>query len=372
MDWVRRMEEIIDGDPKPRQDRSHLPPRPAAPKSAPKDQPEDGDALGDGEAQQLTASTKRPAGVDLRDPDKAKKSKMTEKAKGKKSKGHKVDEKRVSRQQYRDVMVRGHRRFFYSMMAQCATRGQGLLIELARNGRDGDFGYCRYRWTDSERRAFIKYSHVPAAVHDLPPNTPLVCIFYYCRHRETWYTGPKIAPKHYERLNLSDKDSIIFWDISGPDVITEPPTSVAQETDTNRRPILAIVPSEDVQPSLQQKASIESSIRKPGDDWEKHTPSISSMLNTGCFVTEYTMPRMPMDPGCDWSAIWTFLDNLTVCNQFEHPAGLSRNAYSYRHPLQAVNQRLAEYWDVWAQRNNEKDDDAEDDEVAEINTELER
>lgn len=328
--------------------------------------------LGDGEAQKLAASAKRLADADPENPDKAKKPKVTGKSKGKKSKDQKAaekqaDEKRATRKQYRDVMVRGHRRFFYSMMRQCATRGQGLLIELARNGRDGDFGYCRYRWTESERRAFIKYSHVPAAVHGLPHTTPLVCIFYYCRHRESWYTGPKIAPKHYERLNLSEKDSIIFWDISGPDVITEPPATTTQEIDTNRRPILAIVPSGDVQPSLQQKASIESSIRKPGDDWEKHTPSISGLLNTGHFVTEYTMPRIPLDPGCDWSAVWTFLDNLTVCSQYEHPAGLIRDAQSYRHTLQEVNQRLAEYWDVWAQRDNEKDDDAEDDEVAEIN-----
>lgn len=388
MRWVRRMEEIIEDTPLPRRCRDMLPPRPlplekdrVGDDESDEDEEEEGYRTSDeGEGAQhsqvnlhstnlLPVNATRKRTIDRLEKKRAtKKAKLAAKAnkkaakKTKKSK-EQAEEKKHSRQQYRDVMVRGHRRFFYSVMAQCAIRGRGLLIELARNGRSGDFGFCRYRWTQSERAAFLQHSRVPAAVHDLAAATPLVCIFYYCRHRESWFTGPKIAPKHYERLDMLLQNSIIFWDISGPDVvIREEASETSTQNDTNERPILAIVPSEDVQPTQKQRSSIEASMRKPQDDWEKHTPSISSMLNTGRFLTEYCMPRTPLDAGCDWSAIWEFLDNLTTVSNFQYPAGHDRDSKTYRHTLQAVNQELAQYWDDLKQTGGH-DDEADDVEV---------
>jgi hypothetical protein len=377
MQWVHKMQEIIKNNPQPRKDRSHIPPRPlvkeqdigpdvGGPRADGNISEDDGALEGDNDVDEghwlayggrQTANAtakKRPAVDDLKDKGAgAKKKKLSKKAL------KKLDDKKHSRELYRDAMVRGHRRFFYSVMTQCAKRGRGLLIELARNGPPGDFGFCRYRWTEAERNAFLKYSHVPAAAYDLSADMPIIAIFYYCRHGESWFTGPKIAPKHFERLNLSASNSIIMWDISGPDVVIGP------QSGANGRPLLSIVPSEDFQPTVQQKAKIESNSKKLSDNWETVTPSISSMLNTGLVVTDYNLPRMPMDPACDWSSVWSFLNDLSLHNRFEHPRGFSRDSKVYRQPLRAINQELAQYWDART-RTESQDSESGDDEVTAI------
>lgn len=370
MQWVHRMQEIIENNSEPRKDRSHIPPRPAvkwqdAAADDGDDSADEEEIDGNSRVAEKSAKKRAPAGG-LKEPStsKRKKQKVEPKKKLSKKAAKELEDKKHSRKLYKEAMLKAHRRFFYAIMTQCAERGQGLLVELARIGPGGDFGFCRYTWTQAERAAFFKYSHVPAAAFELPAATPIVAIFYYCRHRESWFAGPKIAPKHYERLNLTDARSLIFWDISGPDLVSSPQGS------TNGRPLVAIVPSEDVQPTPAQKSHIEASIRKPSDTWENVCPSVSGMLNTGRFVAEYCLPRMPMDAGCDWSAIWRLLNEISAApDQFEHPRGILRASKLHRQPLQSINQRLAEYWDAHKRDNNSDNNDNSSGEIGEDDTE---
>jgi hypothetical protein len=327
MDWIRRVEEIIAANPEPYVDRLHLPPRP---KLLP-------GAVGI-DAGELLPKTKR-ARLEESDGDQPqpKALRLEQKTPGKKP--TLLAKSGIKAQ--KEAMQYAHRRFFYSMVAECATRGRGLLVELARDGPDGDFAYCDYRWSEREQLAFHSLSRVPATVHTLPAHLPVVCIFYCCKSLESGFTGPKLTDSGFRRLDMSAHSRIVITDISGPDT--------THTGDINDRPALAIVPSEDLRPTLTQRALMRANRDakiSSQNEWEKHTPAISHLLNRGMFISQYCLPNMPLSGACDWGAVRDMLNTMLSAQRFQHPVGFVREAAPYLQMLKEYNQHLADYWSL--------------------------
>lgn len=330
MEWVHRIEEIIAANPEPYVDRLHLPPRPVLPPD-----------VKDSDPGRSVPIKKRDRLEDGGDPDQPPRKKprtkqtTTETTTETKS----TSQIRSGIKEQKETVQHAHRRFFYSIIADCATIGRGLLLELARDGIDGDFGYCDYRWTRSEQLAFHNLSRLPATVHTLPAGLPVVFIHYYCKYLESGFTGPKITDWSFRRLDSSTRPRILITDISGPDT--------THTGDVNDRPALAIVPSEDLQPTLAHRALMQSNRKAKQSSqyqWEKHTPAVSHFLNQGKFISQYCLPNMPLSGGCDWRAIRDLLNTVVSSQQFQHPVGVTRESAPYRQTLQQYNQQLADYW----------------------------
>jgi hypothetical protein len=359
MEWAYRVKQIVEMSPAPYKDRQHLAPRPPSPSL------QDGHEV---DAQEQPPKKRRRLETKhANEPTTAKQAQDRQRlapsprtsyiqnevdAQGRPQKkrhlrdaGQPQDKqpqsqtRRSGKEEYSEAVRYAHRRFFYSFMEECAERRQGLLLELARNGGGGDFAYCKYRWSRSEQLAFREFSHVPAFAHTLSPLTPIVCIYYYCRHRECWYTGPKLTDFQFRRLDSSSHPRIIVSDISGPDT--------SRLGDINDRPALAIIPSEDLQPTISQRTRISvnrEATKMSQADWEKHMPALSHFLNKGKFLSQYCLPNLPLTGGCSWKTIWEFLDGLAACEtqDFQHPLGITREAAPYRYTLQQYNQQLAD------------------------------
>lgn len=182
-----------------------------------------------------------------------------------------------------------------------------------------DFGICRYTWTTEEQRIFQQYQRPPKFLHDLPSSVELVPIVYYTRYVESSYFGPNVTPFEFQRLDSATANRLVIWDLGGPDTAD---------------PILAIIPSLDIQPTAAQRKVFEENRAERGV-WTAKTPTLSSLLDTGLHVGEYVVGSYtpPMN-SVDWDDVWTFLFRFTGSaagvEQFEHPVKHRRAASHYR------------------------------------------
>ncbi|GAB7349839.1 hypothetical protein MBLNU459_g0543t1 [Dothideomycetes sp. NU459] len=260
---------------------------------------------------------------------------------------------------YRDfaqLMTTGQRRFFREAMEHFATSMSGLLVVLARGHPLGDFGLCRYRWTDLERLTFLATGVPPKTAHELAADTPVCPIYYFARDGESSFRGPGIRSGHFRRLNSCQEKRLIIWDLAGQD--------------GKARPLVPIViPSEDVQPTEGQRAVFSSWLdpvqRRKGFEV---TPLISAVLDQPFFAAEYGVGRggpMVYD-GTDWSGLWRLLIEFTLPQTFSHPPGVARDPAQYRYTLSHLHQRLFEeqfrnYFHGGVREDEDDDGDDEND-----------
>ncbi|KAK1814602.1 hypothetical protein LTR12_010988 [Friedmanniomyces endolithicus] len=241
----------------------------------------------------------------------------------------------AGRHQHRTVMDRSHRRFFYGIMAECARRGKGLIILLARDHPVGDFAYCRYQWTPEQQRLFLDHNQIPAFEHDLPPETPCIPVCLYARHHTNWHQGPKVTAAVYRRLNATSLNRLVLWDVGG------------QDTDASL-PLMAVVPSDDIQPVAQQRAIFEANLgQKRGttskNGWAARTPSVSDILATGLHLGEYVLPLGPLAyDNPSWAPLYALLDTFAGLADFQHPDQCARDPTTYQHALRVLQTRLSQ------------------------------
>lgn len=202
---------------------------------------------------------------------------------------------------------------------------------LSRNNPIGDWGYCRYHWTPEDQEAFAS-SHTPRPAYALPAQVAVVPICYYARHQPTGHAGPNLTAAEFRRLNSSALRRLVVWDIGGPDV-------------RGAQPLLAIVPSEDIQPTSLQTESLTANVgkNKNAGEWDVYNPNVSDVLNTGRYQSEYGIAAGPRVYGSyDWATMWELLDAFTGMATVEHPRSFHRDPVLYRHTLQIVHERLAQ------------------------------
>ncbi|KAG9568552.1 hypothetical protein KCU71_g2701, partial [Aureobasidium melanogenum] len=228
------------------------------------------------------------------------------------------------------AMRRCHTDFFEEVMQQCAKRLSGLLIVLSNNHPAGDFAFCRYRWTSAERDAYLQHGRVPRAAHHLPAIIPTVIICLYARHAGCSFEGPDLKPSMFRRLDACSLPRIIAWNLYGPD---------------SRRTVPPVmIPSEDMGPTERQRQAFETEAKKETGTHTGYTPTLSALSNAGKFAGEYGVAACGplVYEGNMWGEIWQTLDAFTSIDEVRLPLQTSRQPETYRHPLGALHQLLAE------------------------------
>ena len=205
------------------------------------------------------------------------------------------------------------------------------MFLLSRNHPVGDFGYCSYQWTDIDRDAYDELGIIPLLQHDLPAETPVVVACHYARYLPNWARGPRITAAEFRRLDATSLRRLLVWDIGAVDT-------------TTTAPLLAVVPSEDIKPTKEQRATFTTNLskKKSEGEWATSTPSVSDLLGTDLILSEYVHHAGPLAyaKSTDWAPIWAVFDKYATMAVAEHPAGRVRDCTTYRHTLQTIHQRL--------------------------------
>ena len=211
----------------------------------------------------------------------------------------------------------------------------GLIVVLATDHPMGDFGFLRYKWTQSEQLAYSQSGISPKTVNDLPAYTPIIPIYYYVKDLGCDFRGPNLTAPQYRRLNSCRDHRLIIWNLWGPDEV-------------NRQCPLVAIPSEDLCPTQEQRALFLRNLDMENNSgkFAERTPLISSLLNTGLLAADYTIysqgPLNYHGDGADWSEVWKFFERFTQQSQLQHPRNCIRNSALYRHTLCKLNTRLVQ------------------------------
>lgn len=201
---------------------------------------------------------------------------------------------------------------------------------LPTNHPLGDFAYCSYAWTSAERRAYEEHRTPPVCLHHLPRAAPVVPFYVFTRDSECDWHGPRMRAPKLRRLDSCAKYRLLLFDLFGTDAPHE------------SRP-LAIVPSEDVQPTASQRQRFERNLNdvRWGEDFPEVTPPLDHLLCGGRILSDYYLcasgPLVYEE--ADWRLLWSLLSGVASPKpQFEHPPGVPRDSSSYRHSVQAVHE----------------------------------
>lgn len=209
----------------------------------------------------------------------------------------------------------------------------GLIVILATNHPEGDFGFLRYVWTLAEQHAYIQSGIPPKTIDDLSAFTPIVPIYYFVKDLECDFRGPNLTAAQFRRLNSCSDNRLILWNLWGPD---EP----------DRLCPLVVISSEDLRPTKEQRALFSRNLNMENNSGKfvERTPLISSLLNNGFLASHYTIHTQGSliyhGDGNDWGEVWSFFERFTRSQQSEHPKGHIRDSASYRHPLCKLHTRL--------------------------------
>lgn len=325
--WVRTVERILHEWPSPRK-AGERPARKNVTEGLEEEQAEDGD---DDDEEEQEPRAKAEAGKSA-----------------------------IGRTEYRAALRRGHRRFFSTVLKQCALRYNcpshisnipltpirlsGLIVVLATNHLFGDLGYTRYTWTSAEQQRFLQDGTPPQYCHSLPSGVEIIPICFYTQHAETGFQGPNLRSAHYRRLNAHSQCRLVVWDIGSVDTVVRPMR-------------LAVIPSEDLQPSEEQRTLMVNNHvladRKPA-------PNVSSILSTGLFTAEYGVGsggEMAFAETTDYdSSLWQLLNSFTLPEPLAHPAGMVRQPQLYRCTLQKAHQELEREHRQQQERGEDQDD----------------
>ncbi|USP75476.1 uncharacterized protein yc1106_02750 [Curvularia clavata] len=225
-------------------------------------------------------------------------------------------------------------RLFYTITAQCAVRRSGLLIVLSRGHPFGDLAYCRYRWTESQKDAFLASNTPPCTITQLPPNTPVVPIHLYSRSQEGTSRGPRLTTAEFQRLNQSPQDRLLIFDIFNQDGL-------------GLYSPLLVIPTSDISPTHAQQELYTSNRKLKKDaDFEERVPLLAELIHTGFNPADYIVgsggPRILDNRSDAWSGLWVLLDKFAGINHFTHPCNYNRRPSNFRVTIQALHQRLAE------------------------------
>ena len=195
----------------------------------------------------------------------------------------------------------------------------------------GDFGFCRYRWTTEERDTFLSVGRPPRTITSLEAEMSIVPIQYYVHDRRNGFLGPSLTASEHRRLNACSDHRLIMWNVSGPDAMRSPIAPCA-------------IPSTDITMSESQMMVYLSYFRQRDLKYDKRTPLLSALLNTGLFAAEYSVGTSGPQSydRVDWSDTWELLNQFTVLDTLQHPFECYRNPAMFRHPLRVLHQRLVE------------------------------
>lgn len=196
---------------------------------------------------------------------------------------------------------------------------------LPRSHPLGDFGFCLYQWSDEERQRHQEIPVPPRFIHNLPADTPFVPFSIFTRDLECDWQGPSLRAAKFRRLNACLEQKLLFIDLFGTDELEQ------------ARPF-AVVPSEDIQPTEEQRDVFKRNLALPRGEFPHRTPSIHFLLSTGRNLADYCVgDNGPLVyGGYDWSKIWALLHSFCTSGVVEHPAGHVRAPHLYRHPLRTV------------------------------------
>lgn len=233
-----------------------------------------------------------------------------------------------------------HRKFFHTMMAQCAARLSGLIVILSRSNPIADFLYCRYKWTSEQQQAFLVEQVVPCTIAQLPQSTPAVPIILYAKNREGTSRGPSLTATEFQRLDTSSHNRLLLFDlfgVEGSDIYS---------------PVL-VVPSDDLSPTSEQRVLYESNKRRNKDEqFEGRVPLLAELLYTRLIPVDYavcTKGPLLFEPETDpWGEVWQLLDQFLGLDDLIYPRAHSHNpncyreSSNYRVSVQEVHQALAD------------------------------
>lgn len=211
------------------------------------------------------------------------------------------------------------------------TRMDGLLFPLGRDHPIGDYGFCQYTWTPTEKARFLQVGIPPRTVNDLPAQTPVLPILLYSRDLECTFRGPNLSSAYFRRLNACKEHRLVIMDLFGPDRSSFTLTFTA-------------IPSDDICPTKRQRdLHAENLTKNRKTEFETRTPFITFMLKSGRSAGEYALGnRGPLaydDP--EYLDVWRMLQNFVGCQPFYHPPSILRNPSQYRIPLRQIHERLA-------------------------------
>lgn len=207
------------------------------------------------------------------------------------------------------------------------------MIVLPTRHPLGDYAFCRYQWTQHERDQYLLDGITPRAIHHLPPHTPLVALHIITRDLECDWQGPSIRAATFRRLNSCSERRLVIVDVFGSD------------EELQARP-LAVVPSEDIQPTELQRDVYRNNLSLTPDDFPERAPSIHFLLGSGLTLSDYTVgPTGPLVyDAFEWASIWSLLLQFTTQNIVQHPTGRDRQASLYRHALRKVHEQTLSFF----------------------------
>lgn len=253
---------------------------------------------------------------------------------------------------YSDIMGSGQRQFFAEITMRCAiryegqkslimslyhtdfTRGSGLLVVLSNQHPVADFVYCRYKWSTQDQIEFSQHGKLPLTLSDLTGAKPVLPICYHVRDLECTYQGPEVSSSTFRRLNSCRHDRLLVWNLTGPD-------------DLHRPAPLTVIPSEDLCPTMSQRVKLSKNLNiNKKETHAERTPSLSSMLRSGLYASEYRVqslgPLAYQKQETHWDALWALFDRFTKAESLEHPKGRVRDPKAYMQPLWMLHERLVQ------------------------------
>lgn len=226
-----------------------------------------------------------------------------------------------------------HQKLFDTLMAQCATHLQGLVVALSRSDPLGDYAYCRYAWTTDEQETFLNHRRIPCTITQLPHSTPVVPFMLYTRSREGTSRGPMLTATEFERLDICRQDRLLIFDLLG------------QEGHDLYGPLL-VVPSDDVRPTAEQRALFKSNRSKDKDqEFEGRAPLLAELLYTRHNPVDYVVSAggpLVFEKTGYWNELWSLLNTCSGTDNFDHPHSHQRRPDDYRVTVQELHQNLAD------------------------------
>ena len=80
--------------------------------------------------------------------------------------------------------------------------------------------------------------------------------------------------------------------------------------------------------------------KKKQGQWDKHTPGLVDILQSGRFLSEYScLEGLPYEPGV-WSRLWELLHRIATEQHLEYPENSPRELSGYRFSLRIAEEAL--------------------------------
>lgn len=218
-----------------------------------------------------------------------------------------------------------------------------MLVTLGDHPQ-GDFGFCRYKWTQDERQRYLRDGQPPMILDGLPANQPLVPLYYYTRAVEMTFLGPQMLSSEYRRLRSSDTGRLIFYDLFGFDELEASYS-------------LVVIPSDDIRLTPSQERPLVRNLGIDKDDtFAERTPLLSHTLVSGLVLSDYSL-QTELDGTCSapWDAAWNLLDAFSrAADSVSHPKNHQHSAQRYRSSVNSLNERLAqEHEHIFTQKTSD-------------------